>query len=642
MQRSARRDLLWALDRVEDSPGDARRALRDAVGQAPDDPLVAHAAGHLAFLLRDYDHALQALARAHRLRPSAHALGRRFEIAHMLGWEREALQTVQMALEHAPASVPWWRRGLVLLGRRRDFAGALRYAARLLELPDEGRDQVVLEAVGMWLGAGDRAAAARELARVPLEAPRWDVQLEAARLAVELGAFDDARARLRRALRVEPGAAIARGRLAELAVWQGDLAEARAQAEAQLELGPSPVGERVLGAVAWLEGDAAGAAARWRRALSLDPEDAESHVWLAEAAIREGRSEGVEDHLDRAVRAAGGPPFVAHLVRLRLNASPTSPIGLGSLVIDHLRAGVRAVQPALGPDSTSAAEWHAAVGDVLAAMGGNRSTVPTYVDEGTLRLVPFGRDPRWESRRALQTLFVASEASVEAELRSLVEAFPTSSLPLAHLGELFVWTGDLVRARAELDRSIALVTGTRWSYIGLSCVDILEGDPERALATLAHGVRVMNNTEGPAVSAHRGEALRLLGRFSEARRDLEHATRAHPRRLAAWLNLGLLDADEGAPQGAERGVLALRQRAPGLLSDAARSLGEFVPRGALPPEAAVRIVREALRLMQGNRSASCISYVSPEGGRRFAIHLGETELHAYDARWIQQIRRLLA
>ena len=77
------------------------------------------------------------------------------------------------------------------------------------------------------------------------------------------------------------------------------------------------------------------------------------------------------------------------------------------------------------------------------------------------------------------------------------------------------------------------------------------------------------------------------------------------------------------------------ERAPGLVSDAAREVGVELFRDGAPAELELigRVLDHALVMLRGNRSSSCISYFTREGALRFARNTsqGSPPLHANDA-----------
>jgi tetratricopeptide (TPR) repeat protein len=265
---------------------------------------------------------------------------------------------------------------------------------------------------------------------------------------------------------------------------------------------------------------------------------------------------------------------------------------------------------------------------------------------------------------------VAPASLCLAELDEVERAHPHSSLPLCHRGELHLWLGNWAQARADLEAAIERVTGTRWAYMGLSTLDLLAGEPERALEINARGVEVMRNSEGPAIHAFRGEALRLLGQLDRAIPELERAALAHPARASTILNLALAYAADGREQQAR----ALWQRlaheqACGLISDAARELSEARPlarqASLLEPkpissfmqarqivgdrdwqptlEVIVAVLDRSLQMMGGNRSSGLLTYWTSDGRLRFVQQWphGSRSPHSGDTSRLAQAKKML-
>jgi tetratricopeptide (TPR) repeat protein len=245
---------------------------------------------------------------------------------------------------------------------------------------------------------------------------------------------------------------------------------------------------------------------------------------------------------------------------------------------------------------------------------------------------------------------IASAEETLSCFAEVVARFPESSMPLVHRGELQLWLGRYPEARADLEGAIAIRRQTRWAWYGLACLDLLAGDPERALATCALGIRVMDHTEGPVAFSYRGEAYRLLGRLDEAREQLERACAQHPRRLSAWINLALVHGAAGN-RAAQRDVFVrLTSAAPTLMSDAACELGADVFEAvvlersseAAGPDAAVidRLLPHALAMMRGNRSSSCLTYFTSTGQLRHVPQGQRVDPGAED-RALAQLRQVL-
>jgi tetratricopeptide (TPR) repeat protein len=280
-------------------------------------------------------------------------------------------------------------------------------------------------------------------------------------------------------------------------------------------------------------------------------------------------------------------------------------------------------------------------------------------DDGSLARLPQSTSVRAAARQAMELIKVASPAETLRRLDELAARFPDSAMPLVHRGELQLWLGNYAEARADLEGAIAVHRQTRWAWYGLACLDLIDGEPARALDTCAAGIAVMYNTEGPAAFLYRGEAYRLLGRLEEARRQLQLSCESNPTRLSAWVNLALAHGAAGDRAAQRQLFQQLVHRAPALLSEAASGLGEeafraaviqgyFDPRGqAPPPEVIDRVLEQVLRMMRGNRSSSCVTYFTEDGQLRHVpqdvtgIHFdGPTEERAL-ARMAQVLRRAI-
>ena len=607
---------------------DATAQVADAVQNTEVDGAVLIAAAAVRFVARDYQGALDLLDRA-MARGGAvlrRAVADRIRFASLLGWDQEVRAGLEAAVAMEPDEARWHAlatRAFVRAGATRHALGSAR---RALELePTSARMAIEVGRLAAELGHDAEAVAAIEVARRHAPADSLPHALAMGMVLREAGAFDAARARLESAHEIEPSRTETLLELAESALWHGDTHEALRWASRAEAVDPEHGGvARVRGVVALLEGDPSDAAMWLDRALAYDPDDASALHWRAEVAHRMQQGEMAAALLSKATMRAEGFSFVAWVLRfLVVAADEQNPQPLCARRLEEFREAVEEIEPTA---RAALQRGHqAAVVDclerTLARMRGNRTPCATFVDDtGILRRVRTRTGVRHASRQALQLIRILPPAEVVAALDEVVARHPDAALPVCHRGELHLWLGDLPRARADLEAAIALDRYTRWAYIGLTGIDILEGDPERALLTCAHGVRTMGNTEGPAVYAYRGEALRLLGRHEEARADLERAIDHTPTRIAAWIDLALVHAATGHDDAFERCWAHLEAAALGLLSDASREQGVrvwgasgFAP--AVPDR--VCVLEHAIGMLRGNRSTSCATYFTREGRLRF-------------------------
>lgn len=654
----------------------ARLDCDAALAAAPGSALVHVAAGLLAYLTRDHDLALARLLAAAELGPdhAVAALQLAAERAARLGWSGDARALLERLIAREPARLAW----------RLELARLLVSA----QLPDLALAQVRVATelaparAALWM---ERATLA---AQVPIAGPqgplahREDEVADAVRRAcglagadppppylragaaalTRIGHLDAAEALLRRA-GDDPEALLER---AERALWRGDhpAAEALARRAAGADDGPATaLGlRRIRGAVAVREGRLAaglellgqpgpGGGSDFGSDTAGLPGDYRLHLWRGEALLRLDRRPEAHRALTAASMASDGFLPVAWVLRLLLALRDGRPLPGRD---GELRGLLAAIAAAAGEPGGLQLRGEveadtATLERVLQLLAGNRSTTPTVAVDGALRRLGPLEGERRAAREALQRVRGGREDEALAALDAVVRRFPDHPLPEAHRGELLLWLGRAADSRAALARALAIAAQTRWAYVGLAGVALLEHDPAAALAVSAAGVRAMNHSTGPAVYVVRGEALLRLGRLAEAVADLEQAVALSPGRLAAHILLALARQARGEPAEALAPLhRALLARAPGLCSDAARALG--VPlwrrRDELPaPELMRAVLEQALRMMQGNRSASLVSYRGPGGGLRFVASVDDERArrhaHSGDDDDLQRVRALL-
>ncbi len=658
---------------------EARADCALALTLAPGSAVVHVAAGLLAYVTHDHHLALTRLRTAAELDPqhAVPALQLAAERAARLGWSGDARTLLGRLITREPTRLAW----------RLELARLLVSA----QLPDAALLQIRVatelapDRAALWMERATLAARVPEPAgpREPTAAPpdeprppthRSDEVADAVARAITLAGEPPplpyllaGAAALTRVGHLERADALllladpdpeARLERAERALWRGDLSTARLLAGTTPELGR----RRILGAIAVHEGRLDDALEHLGRPQGHGdsefgsdtaglPGDYRLHLWRGEALLRLDRRPEAHRALTAASMVSDDFLPVAWLLRLLLALRDGHAIpGRDGELRDLLAAIADTAddpEPArLGADPTTDT---ALLERALQRLAGNRSTTPTILVDGTLRRLGPLVGERRAAREALQRIRGGSGSEALAALDAVIQRFPDHALPEAHRGELLLWLGRPAEARVALTRAITLAPQTRWAYVGLATVALLEHDPAAALAISDDGVRIMNGTTGPAVYMARGEALLRLGRHAEALAELERAVALSPGRLAAHLALALVHHARGdAPDTLATLHRSLLARAPGLFSDAADALG--LPgsqrRDRLPEPAVMQAkLEQALRMMQGNRSASLVTYLGPGGVLRFVASVDDDRprrhAHSGDADDLQRVRTLL-
>ncbi|MEZ4384881.1 MAG: hypothetical protein R3A79_26355 [Nannocystaceae bacterium] len=605
--------------------GTARRLVASALSGSRDGHLHL-AAACVLYVTRDHDRALAVAARAAAVDPSlaADATELRVTIAEPLGWDQEARLALEEAMEAAPEDARWPARMTPLMVRAGALEEALRFAERAVALePRSPRMRLEVARLLAALARHEEAIAAAHAALrcAPAGEPRfWRA---AAEILADAGAIDEAEAALRH-VRPPAGDAAIDLRLAELALWRGDLEAASAHLDAAGR--GSAAAARPRGILLALRGAWEDARAAFDAALAADPEDYVARTWRTEAAYRLGDLSAAEADVRKAIAAA--PRYHPAAWGLRyLVVVASEPESHAERIAEAATAEFRPLVREAFADAdaflaqATRRDLVERVEALLRRCDGNRSCALTYRDEAGRRVRARARAAaRFASRSALRQIRGRPPAAVFAALDAAIERFPASSLPICHRGELHLWLGDLARARADLEAALAINRHTRWAHIGLTGIDIAEGAPARALETSARGVAIMYDTEGPAVFVYRGEAERLLGDLEAARRDLETALAISDQRLGAWLLLALVHAERGDAAGLESAWGRLEVAAAGLLSDAARELGVTLwgdPGEGASAAERVAVITRALAMCRGNRSTGHTTYITADGRLRF-------------------------
>lgn len=611
------------------------------------------AAGVLSFVARNYHDSVAQLHRAVELAPdNERAWFLLRERCARLGWDKEVVAVERARLKRDPDNVAWHVWALRTQLGRRNWRRAAEHGRVAAEaMAEHAGLQLEVANVLATIGAADEARRAvnRALAAEPTSYPH---RLEASRVLRRVGALEAAMQHARRAIEIDEHAVEPKLLLAEMHLWQGrhDLARALANTVLQLDPENGPA-TRVLGAICYEEGDEAGALELFDRAVERAPEDSESRAWRAELGLRSNRETGaISKDLTRCTMSADGFPFAAWIVRLLLSlrGDPSR-----SIARDRFQEIERGLVALFGDEALPVLEKGdvAAVVDLLnralKRMHGNRSTLPTELANGTVRTLGDVSGVRFDCRRALELIRVEEPESVLAELDEIFERYGQHALAMCHRGEVSVWLGDWATARRDLERTLEIHWKTRWAYIGLSMVEIAAGNYERALEVSADGVKKMDNTYGPAVYSHDADALRLLGRHEEALSNYDRSLELSPKRISSRIGRALSLAALGHDERFDAELGDLAETAPVLLSDAARELGTTLWGDSNEIVAtrleAVAILEHCLEMFRGNRSSTCQLYFTNEGKLRAVEHFGPhtRSLHALDDEDIQIATNIL-
>ena len=607
--------------------GEARDEIARALDAAPGSGMAHLIAGLVRYVTRDYDASLQSFRRAVEISPRLAGHAYRFATARAsrLGWDADVRELLHRARALEPRNLRWHVEAARVHANARNYRDALACMRTAVEL-EPGSASFWMEVARLAALDGDPSA--REAVRRALALAPRDVRypVEASRVLTAIGELGESAQILATAVEAHPREPLVHSEMAERSLWCLDLDACETHAREALAWDEeNAAAHRQLGAVALLRGDPVNALALLEEATALDAAEYRAHVFAAESFLALRRHDDARDSLTRASMSADGFLPVAWLLRMLVSLAAGEPAPrLEPNRFGEVAELLRAVAPEEADAIMQEGDHDRVRGlleKVLRALGGNRSTTPTVLGEGG-SLEPLRRlhGVRFESRKALELVRARSpEAALDA-LAEVVARFPGESLPECHRGELLLWLGRLGEARASLDRAIHIEKRTRWAYIGLTGIDILEGRLACALETSARGVRTMDDTEGAAVYVYRGEALRRLGRLEEATADLLRACELHPSRVGARVNLVLALLATG--RDASEHLRVLQDQATGLLSDAARERGAVVdpPLERVATETLVGVLEKALEMMRGNRSSTTMTYFTSDGRIRYVPH----------------------
>lgn len=565
-------------------------------------------------ILADVVKVLSRLDQEARARPAnAEIHDARGRLSFRLGWFREAKEAAQAALAIDPGPLDRHLRldSLFLEGDdRRSAADRLAIALRVAPSALEPR----LLRARLLCDLGEYRAAAREASRCARSGPSSSQLLEVADVLIESGEVELAQRCLERASADDGSTIPAAARSARLLLWRGDYVRALAKARAILlsdaACGPA---HGVIGGALVSLGRIEEALPALDGAIRLNPADHDALVWRSEARRRLGQFAAAIEDAGRAVGSSqGGSPAADIAFQMAVAESGLHQDHLWRVhagISDVLPQVARLISPSLRASAKHGArEFLRAMGMALGRLRGNRSRTPTIVSHGRLERIPVASSPRLTARRIQQLIRCHEVDHVLGELDALVRRHPRSPIVRCHRGEVLLWIGRAAEARDDFGRALQLDRMTVWAWIGLVGVAVLDGRLDEAFELDATASRETKAAPGRSMYVYRGEAHRKRGHREEARRDLEEAVRLDPGRASAWINLALLEADQGEVRLMLAVLQTLQTYGPGLIIDAAAELAMPLRPWPPAPPAVRALLERCLAMMRGNRSSVIVTY----------------------------------
>lgn len=542
----------------------------------------------------------------------------KLRVAARAGFRDEALAAVEALVEAGGDRAAVLDLAAAFFSERHDHERAARLAQEAVhaDAAHAAHAAQILAAAGHDAEAGATAMLALQSCTDPREV------LRAARALRVIGDFVGEEQALNRVLRADTARLPALLRLAQLALWRGCYEDADEHAARALDLAPGDAAAlRYRGASRLLRGQIEQAAADLERSAALDPDDVETMVLRGELLGRLGRREEALAILRRAQPGAGSLTpldFVSGVIAAEAGEWESSYAPFMDGYVARLPVS-EAVLDRLG--LTTALETEAPVQTLhrwLALLRGNRSTTVTTFSEDRGVVALRDRDnARTESCFAQALVQTRSIDEVLAYFADVVARHSDKPYPRCYRGELLVWLGRYDEARQDFMSALSMRSDTRWAYVGLGAVELLQGRPEGAIETLENGIR-MANGPGPTTFAYRGEAHRLLGHHEEAIADLSHACREAPLRTGAWINLALAQGALGSVEEQARIFRHLHELAPGLVMEACAETA-VSPLRAASTEEQRRVLERARVMLRGNRSSTLGTWFNERGQLRAVI-----------------------
>ncbi|HTV50506.1 MAG TPA: tetratricopeptide repeat protein [Steroidobacteraceae bacterium] len=343
----------------------------------------------------------------------------------------------------------------------------------------------------------------------------------AAALLIDRQRFAEAAAELAPVLRNDPHDNDALLLSASLALQREDAAAAITDLRALLRDRPRSTPAMRLLARAYAEsGKTALAEEQLRAALEVTPADVQPRLELADLLLREGRADAALEELQLAAKLAPADLRVGEaLVRTALAKPDLAAARRGAEALERL-----APQRALGPYMQG-----------LVAQAEHHATDAARDFERALALQPDALDALTALVRVQLAEHQPQQAREVAE--QFAQRYPASAAAQNLLGELYLQSGDLVRAAAQLERASQLAPQWSRPYLDLAAMQLRAGEGTAAEQTYKRGIAHAGRDTTLVVAL--AEFYEQHQRGEDAIREYEALYREQPR-LEVANNLAML------------------------------------------------------------------------------------------------------
>jgi tetratricopeptide (TPR) repeat protein len=321
--------------------------------------------------------------------------------------------------------------------------------------------------------------------------------------------------------------------LANQAAAVRDLDRALSAARRKVDLFPGPASHRLLGEVLAEKGDFAGAAAQYRLAIELAPDQPQPYLFLAGACERMGDLAGTQAVLEK-MGAIEGQAAASHYYLGRLFSTGDR---MEKAVEEFLLAA------AADPSYSSAVERQA--GTFLEQRGGDKAA--------RLLSAYLAKKPEDKGARLLYARVLAGEGRAEEaarEVQTVLDAEPAHPEALSLAAGLRARAGNLEGALALLEKARAAAPGDLDLWLQTGALLKKAGRKEEALAVYREASALFPERFEPLGNA--AILLEDLGRPGEALAAARTAVSRDPARASSRVFLSQLLADRKETAEAEQ------------------------------------------------------------------------------------------
>jgi len=246
--------------------------------------------------------------------------------------------------------------------------------------------------------------------------------------------------------------------------------------------------------------------------------------------------------------------------------------------------------------------WPQALEKLLEKLAGNRSHIITTIEKNNLKAHLLKPYARVASRRIQLLIRTRGLARSILELKKLIKSYPYSAHPLTHIGEIYLWKGQLKKAEAMFRKALKKNGYVSWANIGLIASLLYQNRSQEALALCK--VYERDFPPAPTLYIYIGEYYLMQKDFPMAKQYLQKAVFYRNNRITSYINICLYYLYQNRDKEAMKLFNFVEGKIKPLFFDIYEKLGVE----KITIQNIEEVLFAVLKSMRGNRSSVLITY----------------------------------